>query len=117
MIRRLLLVFAVFAFAVPLLAQTTPPEAAGFDWMAVAASAITAAIPVLTMLLVGVVRKFLPKLPSWSIPLISLLIGIALNVIQQASMSPKNALVGAVLGLAATGLYEVQKHLTPQKPD
>lgn len=108
------MLFAAGAFAGP--APEAAPE--GFDWMSVVAQAITVATPIICTLVVSGVRKLVPKIPPAALPLLSAVLGIIINVVQQQAASADSILVGAVLGLAGTGLYEAQKNLKPApKPD
>ena len=78
------------------------------DWNAVGVQAILALVPVVTMLLVYGIRKLLPKLPKYIVPLIALGLGAFLTWLQGymggVSASP---LVMVLLGAAATWLHEV----------
>jgi hypothetical protein len=112
MIRRLLLVLSLlFVFAGLAFAQGGPLDpAAPVDWNQVGATAIVALTPIAVFLLLLGARAIFPKMPKWSLPLLALVLGVVGNVVTQAAASPKNVIFGALLGLAATGVNELQKY-------
>ena len=73
-------------------------------------------IPVVIIcFLVGFVVKNYTKIPNRFIPLISMIIGVVINVIttvadKEAAMNLMTFIAGAVSGLASTGSYELIKN-------
>jgi uncharacterized membrane protein len=88
------------------------------DWSSLGAQAILALVPVLTAVIVFGLRKVLPKIPRYLIPLIAMLIGFGLSWLNNyiAATPTVTPLVAALLGAAATWLREivdtVQEHGT-----
>ena len=85
------------------------------DWPALGAQAILALVPVVTMLIIWVARKFVPKLPRFTIPIIAMALGFLLTMVQGMLGGPAVApLVAALLGACATWLRElintIQEH-------
>jgi len=111
MVRRILFLLLVLFSASLALAQAETPPISAIDWNAVGAQAIMGLAPVVVFLLVQGVKGLSTKLPKWAPPVIALALGAVANVVAQMAASPKNAIMGAIFGLAATGIYEIQKNL------
>lgn len=111
MLKRILFALIVLFSASLVIAQVENPPVAGIDWFAVGSQAIMGLTPVVVFLLVQGVKAVSKKLPNWAPPIIALALGAVANVVAQMAASPKNAILGAIFGLAATGIYEIQKNL------
>jgi hypothetical protein len=74
-------------------------------------------IPVITPIVIALVRFGLPKVPAKYYPLLAAVIGIALDAVAHfaigASLSP---LAGLALGLAGVGLREAKDQLSKPEP-
>lgn len=78
------------------------------DWNDVAAKAILALVPVVTMIVTWGVRAVAPKLPRVTIPFVAMALGAAISYLLQLAGGPGVApLVAVLLGAAATWLREV----------
>jgi hypothetical protein len=100
----LLLLFALFVLAIPavLMAQDTVPTVDS-----TVAAVITALIPVGVMLLVWIVRAFVPKIPPIVLPILATAIGAALSFVGSLRAATGGSLWrGAALGALAVFLRE-----------
>lgn len=84
-------------------------------------SIITALIPAVTPMLVWGIKLLVPKIPKMWLPIIAPVLGALIAVIQHlGTLSWENVVVGAVLGLAGTGIREmwdqVNKAAAPAAP-
>jgi MFS superfamily sulfate permease-like transporter len=79
------------------------------DWQSLGAQAILALIPVVTALIVFGLRKVLPKIPRYLIPLLAMLVGFGLSWLNNyiAATPDVTPLVAALLGAAATWVREI----------
>lgn len=73
--------------------------------------------PIITPLIIAGWKKLQPGVPSWALPLIAPVLGVAIDFVNHlVSGSALNLATAAVLGLAGVGLREVKDQLTPEKP-
>lgn len=78
------------------------------DWQNLGAQAILALVPVVTMVIVYGIRKLVPKLPRFIVPIIAMALGAVLAVVQSQLGGPDvSVLVAALLGACATWLREI----------
>jgi len=83
------------------------------EWASVGAQAIVALVPVVTVILVYLVRKGVPKIPSWALPLLAMALGVAETYLLGVAGGPNvPIIVAAIAGGAATWLHEIVKELT-----
>lgn len=81
------------------------------------------ATPIIVPLILAGVKQLLPKLPSWTIPILAPLLGVAVDVVNAAATSHQtNLWVAAALGLSGVGLREIKDQIVPAtnggwKPD
>lgn len=81
------------------------------------------ATPVIVPLILAGVKSVLPKLPSWTIPILAPVLGIAVDIVNSAATShASNLWAAAALGLAGVGIREVKDQIAPAanggwKPD
>ena len=82
---------------------------------------VGAMIPVLVPMLIALYKVVLPKIPTWSLPLMAPVIGLLLNaVLTYANGAGVNPWVALALGASGTGLREIQNQLAKvvkQPPD
>lgn len=83
-------------------------EVPALDWAQLGAGVITALVPPLTVLVVWLVRKGIPKIPRALLPFLALAGGPAINaaISALAGTETQNVVVGALLGGAAVWLRE-----------
>jgi hypothetical protein len=75
---------------------------------------ITFLTPILVPLLLAGVKALMPKLPSWTIPMLAPLMGILIDILNaQVTAHQSNIWVAAGLGLAGVGLREVKDQVLP----
>lgn len=78
------------------------------DWNDIGYKAVAALVPVLTLIVVGVIRLILPRIPRAFLPILAgiLPVGVALltNYLTSATLNPWLMLV---LGMVATWLREL----------
>ncbi len=108
-----LLIMALPAQAAPLvsapvLAQVDPAGAVAAPVlpadMPLADKVVAFLIPVLVPLVLAAAKKFLPKMPSWALPLLAPVLGFLIGVIQNlASTHSSNLWLAAGLGLLDVG--------------
>jgi hypothetical protein len=68
--------------------------------------------PILVPLLISGVKKLIPKLPVWSLPVMAPFLGAAFDVIMHfATGSGMNVWAAAGLGLAGVGVREIKDQL------
>jgi hypothetical protein len=73
--------------------------------------------PVIVPLVIALVKKFQPQIPSWVLPLAAPVLGVVIDVINSYALGQANNLiVAALLGLAGVGVREIKDQLTPTKP-
>lgn len=78
------------------------------DWNNVGAQAILALVPIVTMVVVYGVRRAVPKLPRFSIPILAMALGFILTYVQNELGGPAvTPLTAAILGASATWLREI----------
>lgn len=64
--------------------------------------------PVVVPLIIAGMKLLMPKIPSWILPLIAPVLGVLINIIDQAVTSHAgNIWLAAALGLAGVGVREV----------
>lgn len=111
----------LMALAVALAAVLITNRMLGADGLAPAqASGLTPAAviqwltPAVVPLLLAGVKQVMPKLPTWTIPLLAPVLGILLDVVNSMATSHQsNFLAAAALGLAGVGIREVKDTLKP----
>jgi hypothetical protein len=82
------------------------------DWSVLATSAISLLIPVAVYFSVVGVKKVVPLIPSWLIPVVAMALGYGASfVTSYITGHPENALLGIALGGLATVANEVVKAL------
>jgi MFS superfamily sulfate permease-like transporter len=99
--------FIILAAAFVIAASThaavvdTPEGVTPDPWLAL--------IPVLTTMFIALLKKILPKIPSYYLPWVAPLIGAAADIIMfySAGVGAGNGLVGGILGSAGVGLREI----------
>lgn len=70
--------------------------------------------PVLVPLVLAGIKQLMPKLPSWTIPLLAPILGVGIDFLHSlATAHSTNLLVAAALGLAGVGLREAKEALKP----
>lgn len=70
--------------------------------------------PVIVPLVLAGVKKVLPSLPSWIIPVLSPFFGVGLEWLHTlATTYHGNFLAAAALGLAGVGLREIKEGIAP----
>lgn len=75
---------------------------------------ITFATPILVPIILAGVKALLPKLPSWTIPLLAPLLGMLVDVANSLATShATNLWAAAALGLAGVGLREIKDQVAP----
>jgi hypothetical protein len=73
--------------------------------------------PVVVPMLIALVKKVLPQVPSWALPIIAPLLGVALEVINSlATTQAANFWAAAALGLAGIGVREVADQVKKAVP-
>ncbi len=95
----------------PVYTVNTPPAAVPGTGM----SLWLALVPILTPIIITVLKWAVPKIPAVALPLAAPLLGIAIDwltaLVTHGTASP---LVAAIAGAAGTGLYEIQKQVRQQ---
>jgi len=72
-------------------------------------------VPLLTPILIAVLKWAVPKVPSTLLPVLAPALGIVIDWIGSAvGHGTPNPLVAAFAGAAGTGLYEIQKQIRQQ---
>lgn len=70
-------------------------------------------IPVIVPILVGFWKIFLSKLPPWAYPLLAAFLGGFITILQafisEISPGTEEIVIGSLLGLAGSGLYDIKK--------
>ena len=80
------------------------------DWASVGVQAIIALVPVVTVIFVYLVRKGIPALPGWALPLLAMALGTAESFLLAYAGGPDiPVLIAAIAGAAATWLHEIIK--------
>lgn len=68
-------------------------------------------IPFLTTFLIGMIKKFMPKvverIPSWALPIVAVAIGASTG-----TMIESDPVLGSIAGLAGTGLHQIKAQFT-----
>lgn len=110
------LTFALlFGIAAVLYAQGTtdpgPVVDAGWSWTAFGVKGILAITPLVVYGLLEVLKRGLPKIHGWTIPVIGIVLGSLGGIVSQAQANASNMLIGAALAGLSTVIYEVQKRL------
>lgn len=114
-IKLMLMVFLTIFSALVLCAQDTAPvdaqpEQGGLS----AASLVQWLTPILVPLLLTGVKKLLPKLPSFLIPLLAPIVGVLIGLLDQVALgNTGNIWISAALGLAGVGLREIKDQALP----
>jgi hypothetical protein len=73
--------------------------------------------PVLVPLLIAGLKKVLPSIPGYLLPIIAPVLGVVLDLINSfATSHATNLWAAAALGLAGVGVREVKDQLSPAKP-
>jgi hypothetical protein len=91
-------------------AQATTPAAP--DWKPLIAQLVTAATPFIVFYAIKGLKRILPKVPSWTLPLAAMLIGYVVTYIASVTVAPAAAwYLGPLLGAASVVLNEVIKAL------
>ncbi len=82
-------------------------------------SLLTWLTPILVPLLIVGVKKVLPSLPGWTLPIIAPVLGIVIDLVNTATTSHAgNMGIAAALGLAGVGLREIKDQVhTAVDPD
>lgn len=75
--------------------------------------------PVVGPLLTAGVKKVLPKIPTWLIPVLATALGAGFNLLTNYATSHQisNVWAAAALGLAGIGVREIKDQLTPDASD
>lgn len=101
----------LFASSV-LLAQDAPATTASAG--ITAANLVLWLTPIITPLAIAGFKKVLPQLPSWTLPILAPLLGMALDLINHfATGANLNLATATLLGLAGVGVREIKDQLTP----
>lgn len=75
---------------------------------------VSLATPVIVPLIIAGVKKILPSIPTWLIPVMTPFLGASVDVLNHfATGSSTNLLLSALLGLAGVGVREVVDQLKP----
>lgn len=74
----------------------------------------TILISALVNILVGVIKN-IPKVPSWSLPLIAIALGGFIWPLYVGSWAGATIIMGFVVGAGAVGLYEVANKIGKDK--
>lgn len=78
------------------------------------ATIITYATPVIAPLIVTLVKKIKPNIPTWLLPVICTVGGALVTWIASIALhNPNNIILGAALGLAGVGVREIIDQLKP----
>jgi hypothetical protein len=86
------------------------PDAATLD------QAINLITPLVALVATWAVKRGLPKLPGYLFPVVAALAGLATTYAEAAaSGGDSHAIKGILLGLAATGLHQINVQLNPAK--
>lgn len=81
---------------------------------ATADSILTWITPVVVPLVLTGVKRVLPKLPSFMIPILAPVLGVAIDFVNTFALGhSSNLALAAVAGLAGVGLREVKENLKP----
>lgn len=72
------------------------------------------ATPIIVPVILAGVKALLPKLPSWTIPLLAPLLGMLVDVVNSlATAHASNLWLAAGLGLAGVGAREIKDQIAP----
>jgi len=103
--------FSTFAVIVPAHTSTTTTHP-----LFTAAGLVTLLTPVIVPLVIAGVKKVLPQIPTWLLPVLAPILGVVADLINSwASGAQTNLALAAVLGLAGVGVREVKDQLLPPK--
>lgn len=74
-------------------------------------------IPVVVPILIAGLKKWIPNIPSWILPVLAPLLGALADLIMQAAgVQTGGAVKGALLGSAGVGLRELQNQVAQAMP-
>ncbi len=77
-----------------------------------ATTIVSLATPVIVPLIIAGVKKILPSIPTWLLPVITPFLGASVDVINHfATGASTNLVLSALLGLAGVGVREVVDQL------
>lgn len=120
---RLLALLSVFCVAIAI-AQPAAPDPGAPPAVAPVSAGVTAnnlvqwLTPVIVPLVIAGLKKLVPKIPVFILPIVAPLLGIAIDYVNTlATAHSSNFLAAAALGLAGVGVREIKDQLTPAKPD
>lgn len=75
-------------------------------------------LPCAAALVIGfLIKHAIPAIPNRFIPLICAVIGLGVNIWVNLSFSPEILVTGLVSGAAATGMFEMVRHLIGESED
>lgn len=78
---------------------------------------ILALTPIVSLLVTFAVKKALPAIPGWALPIVSGLVGVLPDLSHAiATGDAANPLKGALLGLAATGIHQIKAQFNKPQP-
>lgn len=108
--------FALFVLlGVSAIAQTVtnaPPSTPGSGSASAFLNQLTLLIPVIVPMVIALLKTEIPKLPSWTLPILAPILGaISDYLMQKVGIQGHGPIVGALMGSAGVGLRELKDQI------
>lgn len=105
---------AVLSVPIALAVQTLVPP----DWSGLGVQVIQLLVPIVTTVVIYYARKVLDFIPTQLVPILAVVVGVGVDALRAWVVSGKfNLFISALLGAAATWLYEAVKQWMNPAPE